>query len=179
MTEFQYHGELWRGNIEQSLLPELIPAEHFENPLFAKMAEIWWSSDTPELSETLPDALEQLTVEQKLALAKYVEDAGIEDPCGEHVTTIWGKPLNITVGEDRIVRAEIGSVSDIDEAVLHNHAIADHLLSNVDDGVYAAAHRWQGPDFARSIQISEETMRRYELATQKRLAAEAAVAEGS
>lgn len=177
MTNLQYHGELWPGDPEQSPLPpEQIPEEHFDNPLCARMATLWWSSEEPEISDTLEEAFALLTTEEKLKLAAYIEGAGIEDPCGEHTVAVWMPPTDLTVDENQVVRGVIGTLHDIEEAVLHNHAITEHFLENVDDEVYAAAHRWQGPDFANSFSISDESMRRYELAAQKRAVANPASA---
>lgn len=164
----------WTEEELQARLPdELIPDEFFDNPLHAKLAANWWTNeglDIDDMEKSLEPAFDSLTVEQKLKLASLIEEACIEDHCGEHTIGVWHAPRQLEVDEDEVVRGIVGSLHDIKEATLHSDAVAEWLLEDLVDAIYTAGFKWKGEGF--QVSVGDENDRRYML-KQKRAEEEA------
>jgi hypothetical protein len=143
----------------ENFLPELIPAEHFSHPFFAKVAAAYWyetnNPDRAYLSQqVLPVAL-TLNSQGLLELAKLIDDKfpNVKSRWGNYTETIWeNEPISLSVDEDGDVYGKVGNVIEVVHFIKkyfnNNEDQYDYLEETLMDSVQEAAEKYRGGEYA-------------------------------
>lgn len=171
----------------ESFLPELIPAENFPHPFYAKIAEAYWSvSDDPDRAELtdqfLPVAY-SLNPKELFELAMLMRNdfPPVENDLNER-QHIWGRePDQLAVDEDGNVsaindneHATIGHVNQVISFIKHNYIspedtskslVALWLEEALVERIMAGFEKYNGFDIAMELSraLDLEKNRRFKL----------------
>ncbi|HVX23826.1 MAG TPA: hypothetical protein VG992_00570 [Candidatus Saccharimonadales bacterium] len=158
----------------ESDLPPVVPAEFFDNPFHSQVATIWWiNPKLTTLREALPAVLDTMSPAELFKFGRKLEEDYIELGDCDHITSIWGIPSELNVDEEGVIRGVFGHVQAVKDYVqngIKEHSYsATQAVNAIEDeiqmGLYEAAVRWQGTEFADELfeKVDIEGYRRLEL----------------
>ncbi len=161
-------------SIEQ--VPDQIEAEHFDHPIYAQVADVYWaaldrSKSMPRLVDAFADVVEHMEPSELLDLASLVEGSfpKVQSDRDLPIESMWSSEP-ISIDEEGLVHGVFGNISRVREYVLQltgsaSYDYATELNEYFGVQIYKAAEKQGGEGFAVSVStaLANEEARRLDV----------------